>query len=256
MFARGLCLCLLFLLSTSVSASSHDGGVVAESGSSKKLHISGIRDAGKVNEFLYRGAQPSDKGLEELRRLGIDTVVDLRGERRGLIKKERKHAQSLGMLFVNLPGNGWSPPPDKQIAEFFSLMEEKPRRRVFVHCWLGGDRSGLFLAVYRIAFDGWTPEQAIQEMHVYHFKAFWHPAMTAYVRDFPARLARSAALAAFRRAEKRGKLPANEPAREPARAEAWSRNQFGATSVDSLCEFISDRRRVRHPFPSPPLFAV
>src|SRR5215469_10512322 len=89
-----------------------------------KVNIPGIKDAGKVDDFLYRGAQPSEKGLEELRKLGVNTIVDLRGEwpwEVTEVKKERRRAQSLGMHFVNMPGNGWSAPPDRQIAEFFGI---------------------------------------------------------------------------------------------------------------------------------------
>ncbi|MGB2636982.1 MAG: hypothetical protein WAM58_23845 [Candidatus Acidiferrum sp.] len=196
-----------------ISAASDATAPVEQSLASEKLHISGIRDAGKVNDFLYRGAQPNDKVLEELQELGITTIVDLRGERHGLITKERKHAESLGMDFINLPGNGWSPPPDKQVAQFFSLMQETPRRRVFLHCWLGGDRSGVFIATYRIAFDGWTPEQAIREMHVFHYNSFWHPAMTKYVREFPSRLESSPELASFRHAESGEKNGTDEESR-------------------------------------------
>jgi len=165
----------------------------------RKVNIPGVKDAGKVNGFLYRGAQPSQKGLRELRELGVNTIIDLRGEWPGEISKERRYAESLGMNFVNIPGNGWSPPSDQQVAEFFTIVQERPRQRIFVHCWLGGDRSGVFIAIYRIAFDGWTPEAAIQEMRAYHFKAFFHPNMSAYVRHFPQRLARSPSLVAFRR---------------------------------------------------------
>lgn len=163
-----------------------------------KIQILGISNAGKVNEFLYRGTQPKEEGVEQLKELGIDTIVNLRGERHEEMEKERKHAESLGMRFVNIPVSGWSPPQDEQIAQFFSLVRERPRRRIFVHCWMGNDRSGVFLATYRMAFDGWTPAQALQEMRSFHFKGFWHPAMEAYIRDFPARLAHSPALASFR----------------------------------------------------------
>lgn len=196
-----------------VSAASDARVPVEQSLSSEKLHISGVRDAGKVNDFLYRGAQPNDKALGELQALGITTIVDLRGERHGLIRKEEKHAESLGMDFINLPGNGWSPPPDRQVAQFLSLMQETPKRRVFIHCWLGGDRSGVFIAAYRIAFDGWTPDQAIREMHVFHYNSFWHPAMTKYVREFPSRLASSPELASFRRAQGGEKSGADEEPR-------------------------------------------
>ena len=164
----------------------------------EKVQVTGISDAGKVNEFLYRGTQPSQEGVEQLKKLGIGTIVDLRGERRGTMEQERRQAESLGMRLVSIPGNGWSPPRDEQIAQFLSLFRERPRRKVFVHCWLGSDRSGVFIATYRMAFDGWTPEQALAEMYAFHFKGFWHPAMKAYIRDFPARLNRSPALAAFR----------------------------------------------------------
>jgi tyrosine-protein phosphatase SIW14 len=164
----------------------------------EKVSIRGIRDAGKVNDHLYRGAQPSESALKELKRLGINTIVDLRGERPGLMEKERKNAQLLGIEVINLPGNGWSPPTDAQIVQFFEVMRATPRRKVFIHCWLGGDRSGIFIAAYRIAFDGWTPEQALREMREFHFHGFWHPVMTKYVQDFPTRLAASPALASFR----------------------------------------------------------
>ena len=164
----------------------------------EKMSAPGLSDFGKVNEYLYRAAQPSEAGIEELHKLGIDTIVDLRGERRGLMKKERQHAEALGMRLVSIPGNGWFAPRDEQIAEFFSLASETPKRKIFVHCWFGGDRVGMFIAAYRIAFDGWTPEQAIHEMKAYHYKEFLHPNMKWYVRRFPERLEKSPALGAFR----------------------------------------------------------
>ena len=164
----------------------------------QKLNIPGIRDAGKVDDYLYRGAQPSESALTELKQMGITTILDLRGERQGLMETERRNAQAMGIEVINLPGSGWSPPTDEQLVQFFEVMQATPRRKVFLHCWLGGDRAGIFIATYRIAFYGWTPEQALEEMHEFHFHGFWHPAMTKYVQEFPAHLASSPALAAFR----------------------------------------------------------
>jgi tyrosine-protein phosphatase SIW14 len=167
----------------------------------EKIHIDGVKDAGKLNDHLYRGTQPNKKGLQNLRQLGVTTIVDLRGELRHESDNEKREAKSLGMRFVLIPGNGWTPPTDKQIAEFFALLSEHPKRTVFIHCWLGGDRTGVFLAAYRIAFQHWSSEQALQEMHAFHFKSFWHPAMKRFVREFPEQLARSPILAPYRRAE-------------------------------------------------------
>jgi tyrosine-protein phosphatase SIW14 len=167
----------------------------------QKIHIPGVSDAGKVNDYLYRGTQPGEKGLKHLQKLGIDTIVDLRGEFPWEVKKEGSRAEKLGMRVVSIPGNGWSPPKDEQVAEFFALLQQQPRHKIYIHCWLGGDRSGVFLAAYRIAFDGWTPEQALAEMHQFRFHGFWHPAMTEYIRDFPEHMKHSEMLARYRRSE-------------------------------------------------------
>jgi tyrosine-protein phosphatase SIW14 len=167
----------------------------------EKIHIDGVKDAGKLGPHLYRGTQPSKKGLRNLKKLGVTTVVDLRGEFRHESTKERRESEALGMHFVLIPGNGWHPPTDKQMAEFFSIIAQRPENTVFIHCWLGSDRTGVFIAAYRIAFDHWSAEHALEEMHAFHFKAFWHPAMKKYVREFPKRLETSPALAPYRTAE-------------------------------------------------------
>jgi len=165
----------------------------------EKIYVPGISDFGRVNYFLYRGSQPKDDGVEQLKQFGIDTIVDLRGEFHGVMEKERLRAESLGMRFINLPGSGWATPKDEEIAQFFSLLRERPRRKIFIHCWLGGDRSGMFIAAYRIAFDGWSSQQAIQEMRSFHYLHFWHPNMARWVERFPDLLAQSPQLASFRR---------------------------------------------------------
>ncbi len=168
----------------------------------EKIRLRGVSNVGKVDEFLYRGSQPNDQGLKELKGLGITTVVDLRGERQGRAARERQRAAELGMKFVNIHASGWSPPKDAEIAEFFSLTQERPKEKLFVHCWLGDDRTGVFLAAYRIAFQHWTAEQALAEMRYYHMKEFWHPAMIRYIRAFPKHLEESRKLAPYRRQAK------------------------------------------------------
>jgi hypothetical protein len=90
-----------------------------------------LRILGRVNEYLYRGAQPKEEGIEELKKLGIDTIVDLRGERHGLMEKERAHAELLGMRLVSIPGTGWTAPRDEQVAQFFAPVSETPRGKSF-----------------------------------------------------------------------------------------------------------------------------
>ncbi len=74
---------------------------------------------------MYRGAQPKPEGIEELKKLGNDSIVNLRGERHSLMERESAHAESLGMRLVSIPSTGWTALRDEQIAQFFALVSER-----------------------------------------------------------------------------------------------------------------------------------
>jgi len=164
----------------------------------EKLRIAGVPNSGKINDHLYRGAQPRDAGLLELKKLGVTTIVNLRGEDPEKSGWEEKRAESLGIRFVHIPVDGWSPPTNEQVAQFLSLFRENTQEKVFVHCRYGDDRTGVFVASYRMAFEKLPAEQALKEMYYFGFNGAWHPSMTAFVRDFPARLNTAPALVPFK----------------------------------------------------------
>jgi tyrosine-protein phosphatase SIW14 len=169
---------------------------VLRSAYGEKLKLTGLPNGGKITDGLFRGAQPHAAGIEQLKKLGITTIVDLRGENHDLVEKERKQAESLGMRFVNIPVSGWSPPTNEQVAQFLALFADK-KEKVFVHCRFGDDRTGVFVATYRMTFDGWPAEQAMKEMYFFGFNGFWHPSMKSYIRDFPEKLKTAPAFAPF-----------------------------------------------------------
>ena len=168
-----------------------------ESAYGHKLKVPGINNAGRMNGFLYRGAQPRAQSLAQLKNLGITTIVDLRKEDPGIREREKKEAESLGLRFVSIPVGGWSPPTNEQVAQFLSLFRNNPNEKVFVHCMLGEDRTGVFVATYRMAIEKWPAHQALKEMYSFGFNGRFHPAMVSFVRDFPARLGTAPALASF-----------------------------------------------------------
>jgi protein-tyrosine phosphatase len=184
-FALAICSARAQIVSNSTAQpgiSRQDFGAPAE-----KIKIQGVPNAGKINETLLRGAQPSAQGLAELKKLGVTTVVDLRGNR-GPVAWERAEVESLGMQFVNIPISGWSPPSDRQVAEFLRLTKQDPTQKIFVHCYYGKDRTAVMVAAYRIAEQNWTSDQAVAEMYSFGFHYHWYPGMKSYVRKFPARL--------------------------------------------------------------------
>jgi tyrosine-protein phosphatase SIW14 len=154
----------------------------------QKISVPGVSNAGKISDSLYRGGQPNLAHLSELKKLGVTTIVDLRSESRHTREQEKIQAESLGIHFVSIPVGGFNPPTSEQLAQFFLVMRQTPMQKVFVHCHFGEDRTGVFVAAYRIAFERWSSDQAITEMLYFGFNRHWHPAMVNYVHSLPDRI--------------------------------------------------------------------
>jgi len=158
---------------------------VLRSAYGEKLKLAGLPNGGKIADVLFRGAQPRAEGFDQLKNLGITVIVDLRADDSNKIAWERRQAESRGIRFVNIPVSGWSPPTNDQVAQFLSLFKNE-HEKVFVHCRYGEDRTGVFVAAYRMVHDEWSPNDTIKEMYFFGFNGFWHPAMKSYINDFPA----------------------------------------------------------------------
>ena len=172
---------------------------VMQSAHAEKIHIEGIPNTGKLNTHLYRGAQPNLSAFAELKKMGVTTVVSLRLEHDADIAAERQQVESLGLRFVHIPVGGFSAPSNAQIIQFLSIFRDHPAETVFVHCHYGEDRTGVFIASYRMTFDHWQSEQAANEMNSFGFNRHWQREMKDYVRDFPARLNSAPDLAQFQK---------------------------------------------------------
>jgi hypothetical protein len=60
-------------------------------------------------------------------------------------------------------------PSDTAIAEFLTVLHENPRKKIFVHCEYGSDRTGMSIAAHRMSDEGWSPEEARREMKAFGF---------------------------------------------------------------------------------------
>jgi protein-tyrosine phosphatase len=155
----------------------------------ERLSIHGVENAGKISDFLYRGAQPRGDGYAELKKLGISIVVDLRNSKP--IKsangetREQVRVEAAGMRYVEIPTSAFFGPTEVQVAKFLQLLHDNPNQKIFVHCYFGDDRTGTMVATYRIAMDKWTSDEAYNEMRAYHFHKHLI-AMGHFVKVFPA----------------------------------------------------------------------
>jgi tyrosine-protein phosphatase SIW14 len=120
--------------------------------------VPGVPNFHQVNEHVYRGAQPNGQGFDGLAKLGVKTVIDLRGQ-----KSEEAEVQRAGMRYIWLPWSGYKAPAESQIQAVLSLLDDNSAWPVFVHCKRGADRTGTAIACYRIAHDHWSNQQALAE---------------------------------------------------------------------------------------------
>src|SRR5215472_2037649 len=78
--------------------------------------VAGVGNFHKVNEHIYRGAQPSTEGFQSLAKLGVKVVIDLR-EADGRGAAEKKTVEAAGMRYVNIPMFGMHTPDNGDVAK-------------------------------------------------------------------------------------------------------------------------------------------
>jgi uncharacterized protein (TIGR01244 family) len=122
----------------------------------------GVPNFHQVNEWIFRGGQPSPAGFQSLAKLGVRTVIDLRASSEQS-DWEQKQVLSAGMRYVHVPLHGRETPTQADIDKAFAVMDDKSQWPVFVHCREGKDRTGMIIACYRMSHDGWSNERAHQE---------------------------------------------------------------------------------------------
>jgi len=152
-----------------------------------RKHYVGLSNFGEVTPNLYRGGQPGADGLKALRNMGVSIIVDMRGSHS---EHEKRAVEELGMEYVSIP---WHCPfpSDKPFVKFLKVIEQNPDKKVFVHCRLGDDRTGMAIASYRMAEQGWSADEAMKEMELFGFRGIHHaicPTLAHFEKEFPQHL--------------------------------------------------------------------
>ncbi len=124
----------------------------------ERIELPGLPNLHKVSDDLYRGAQPTAEGMKQLEKLGIKTVVNLRS-----LHSDRDEIKDTGLAYEHINMTTWNT-EDKDVVRFLQIVTDSNRTPVFVHCQHGADRTGTVCAIYRIAVQGWSKDEAIEEM--------------------------------------------------------------------------------------------
>ena len=146
---------------------------------SSEVHI---KNFGSVNDKFYRGAQPKKQDYVGLAVMGVKTIIDLQQNGDG---REQQIAETQGMKFFRIGMSDRSQPSTEQVDLFLKLVNDPANQPVFVHCRGGRHRTGALTAIYRITHDGWTADQAVQEMKQFDFDyGMGHGSLKRYVYDY------------------------------------------------------------------------
>lgn len=116
---------------------------------------------------VMRGGQPREAGFVWLKAQGVDTILNLRREARWEEKAAKRHG--LRYYFLEMPV--FDAPPLELVYEFLRIATNPANGTVFFHCYHGADRTGTLAAVYRIAVQGWSLEDALEEFYRHGFHA-------------------------------------------------------------------------------------
>jgi protein tyrosine/serine phosphatase len=105
-----------------------------------------------LNRWAYRGGQPTEEGLVELKNRGIRTVINFREESEW-VEWEKKEVEELGMNFVSLPWSVWRSVDPTLLDRFFAVLDDSESRPVFFHCKHGRDRTGVMSTLALMRYE-------------------------------------------------------------------------------------------------------
>ena len=141
------------LLSVCVSATAARPRKWAE-----KIEKPGLNNFHRVTPNLYRGRQPTAEGMRSAEAMGIKTVIDLRA-----FHSDAGEAAGTRLMLERISFKTWHA-EDEDVVRFLKIATLRKNQPVFVHCQHGSDRTGMMIAIHRIAIQGWTKREAIDEM--------------------------------------------------------------------------------------------
>lgn len=168
---KGSCVLLLgFVLTLGVFAQRNPNWAV-------RVDAKAVSNLYRIDTGVYRCAQPDVAAFAELEQTGILEVLNLRylyGDRQPA-SATRLTLHQVRMVAANCD---W----DKVVKSLRIIKNRKGP--IVIHCKHGADRTGLVCALYRIVFQGWSREAAIDELvnGAYNF----HPVyanITSFIRN-------------------------------------------------------------------------
>jgi protein tyrosine/serine phosphatase len=149
---------------------------------------------------LYRSGCLTAEGFRDaVQRLHIRTIVNLQDEfpdpdvRLSYLNtstmSEVELCKEMGVRYVYIAPDlisrrkvGKERP--RAIEEFLALMDDPANYPVLIHCKAGLHRTGCMVAVYRMEYQGWSPQEALRELKANGFGEWVSDASNDYIVQY------------------------------------------------------------------------
>ncbi|KTC55975.1 protein tyrosine phosphatase [Pseudomonas fluorescens ABAC62] len=112
----------------------------------------------QMTPTLYRSALPDSKALPLLETLKIGTVINF------LPESDADWLKAPDIRQVQLSYRTNHVEDSDVLAALRAIQEAQANGPVLMHCKHGSDRTGLMAAMYRVVIQGWSKEDALNEM--------------------------------------------------------------------------------------------
>ena len=107
---------------------------------------------------LYRSALPDSNAVPALEKLKIGTVINF------LPESDANWLKSSNIKQVQLSYRTNHVDDSDVLAALRAIQDAQADGPVLMHCKHGSDRTGLMAAMYRVVVQGWSKEDALNEM--------------------------------------------------------------------------------------------
>lgn len=134
-------------------------GVAMISGCTQKSSEPSLRlnNFYQVSDDVYRSGQPSKDQMAQLEQQGIKSIINLRAMHSD---RDEVDGTNLTSYWVRINAGNIT---DEKMISVLKLIKKSPKP-VLIHCWHGSDRTGVTIAMYRLVFQNWSKQAAIDEL--------------------------------------------------------------------------------------------
>jgi protein tyrosine/serine phosphatase len=122
------------------------------------IMLEGVPNLHRISPMLYRSEQPTALGMQNLEKLGIRTVINLR-----YFNNDENEVRGTTLRTERTKILTWRI-GDKHVIEVMRMLKQAENGPFLIHCQHGADRTGLMSAMYRVLEQGWTPADALAEL--------------------------------------------------------------------------------------------